>query len=425
MDQEQRQHLQELYRINRNRLFELEKQQAFTGSSTPAHINLEINDIRKKLSDIEKELASLEFEMTVIEIRIKGDLSLLNDSILGATIRSVAGIMQVPENQIRVVGTLNGSILLLLVAPNSAALSLLEAFNKGEIPVDLNIEEVNVITVRCKNLTTTKDIDNDIRNLHADVTTATSKVNKAGNIRIYAALLIVLSFIVFRTAVLASALNLTLGVIVGLLVVAFSFWVADDRKVKTAKLLREKRAELFACYSEVLPLWNKIEEAKRAAQKAREEAELVKKKAEEKAKEEVRTKQVLIFIAMTQSHPHVITSASQDRFTPEPGYVWVNPKDESDLKVVWRPGRPHPKHPNLIAATDEGKWNPAPGYEWVNPKDSSNHQVRESTKAHDEVARKPEEAEEAGSAERERIRQAQEMDRIRRRDRYQGDDRRK
>jgi PA-IL-like protein len=57
MDNEQRQHLQELQGIYQKRLRVLERQAANKGHDTPPHIQVEIDDINKRIAGIEAQIA--------------------------------------------------------------------------------------------------------------------------------------------------------------------------------------------------------------------------------------------------------------------------------------------------------------------------------------------------------------------------------
>lgn len=53
-------------------------------------------------------------------------------------------------------------------------------------------------------------------------------------------------------------------------------------------------------------------------------------------------------------------------YKPRPGYKWVEPCRQTDLRVVWSPNQKHPQARGIISSETEGHWKPAPGYEWLN-----------------------------------------------------------
>ncbi len=63
------------------------------------------------------------------------------------------------------------------------------------------------------------------------------------------------------------------------------------------------------------------------------------------------------------SHTHIVEK--DGGYAPEPGYEWIDPKNNADLRVVWTPGCTHPDHPHLMADDEEGSWVPESGYEYV------------------------------------------------------------
>jgi hypothetical protein len=79
------------------------------------------------------------------------------------------------------------------------------------------------------------------------------------------------------------------------------------------------------------------------------------------------------------NYPHVISAGGglTDEWKPAPGYTWVNPNAEADLRVRWVPGTGYwylgkLKWPHVIAGYREGTWYPAPGYAWAHL-DASGH----------------------------------------------------
>jgi hypothetical protein len=79
--------------------------------------------------------------------------------------------------------------------------------------------------------------------------------------------------------------------------------------------------------------------------------------------------------APSSDSPHVATDG-QGNWTPEDGYIWVDPDDAADRRVRWSPGKFSESDPHLVAASAEGQFNPQDGYVWVNPDDADDRRVR-------------------------------------------------
>jgi hypothetical protein len=73
---------------------------------------------------------------------------------------------------------------------------------------------------------------------------------------------------------------------------------------------------------------------------------------------------------------HVIASTTEGSWQPEPGYVWANLDQggnpiSGNLAVRWQAGLPYAylgniQWPHVIASATEGSWQPEPGYVWAN-----------------------------------------------------------
>jgi hypothetical protein len=57
---------------------------------------------------------------------------------------------------------------------------------------------------------------------------------------------------------------------------------------------------------------------------------------------------------------------SDEKYTPAPGYAWVNPNQQNDLRVI----------PKNLIILDNGEYTPAPGYAWVNPNQQNDLRVK-------------------------------------------------
>ncbi|MCA9379375.1 hypothetical protein KC640_03015 [Candidatus Dojkabacteria bacterium] len=75
--------------------------------------------------------------------------------------------------------------------------------------------------------------------------------------------------------------------------------------------------------------------------------------------------------------PHISADDKEGYWIPDPGYVWVDPGNS--LSVVWKPGIKHTQFPNVVASTPEGNWLPAPGYSWADPGNQSSLEVVRNT----------------------------------------------
>jgi hypothetical protein len=84
MNQQQKQHLDELLLIHQRRLQVLEVQAASFGLSTPPQILLEIEDIRKEIAAIEEQLIQIQNEQVDIRTGISGEKKMITILFLAA-----------------------------------------------------------------------------------------------------------------------------------------------------------------------------------------------------------------------------------------------------------------------------------------------------------------------------------------------------
>lgn len=72
--------------------------------------------------------------------------------------------------------------------------------------------------------------------------------------------------------------------------------------------------------------------------------------------------------------PHV-AATGDGNWRPDPGYLWVRPGDNNDLRVRWAPNVRHPRSPHVVSAETEGNWQPEDGYTWRVPGDRNDLSV--------------------------------------------------
>ncbi|MFO0863746.1 MAG: hypothetical protein U0744_03660 [Gemmataceae bacterium] len=75
----------------------------------------------------------------------------------------------------------------------------------------------------------------------------------------------------------------------------------------------------------------------------------------------------------TPAGPNLVLGADKQWY-PAAGFVWMS-NDVKDLRVRWAPGTRYPTEPNVLAGQQENKWSPAPGYQWLDPKNENDLRV--------------------------------------------------
>jgi tetratricopeptide (TPR) repeat protein len=151
MQNEQRQHNDELRHAYYRRLCVLELRAARQGNDTPPDILIEIEDLREKIAGIDKEIGFTEplVDSTThqqVEIIFKGNFIDLTPELRDATIRSIAGILAISPDQIVVLRAMSGSIIFHLQMPRESAEQLLALYETDDPIIDeLGIEQIRTI----------------------------------------------------------------------------------------------------------------------------------------------------------------------------------------------------------------------------------------------------------------------------------------
>ena len=72
---------------------------------------------------------------------------------------------------------------------------------------------------------------------------------------------------------------------------------------------------------------------------------------------------------------HLVALPTEDNWKVDPGYSWAAGSTPRHPTVVWTPGLAHSEFPYVFAATTEGRWTPAEGYMWYDPNNSTDLRV--------------------------------------------------
>jgi hypothetical protein len=92
---------------------------------------------------------------------------------------------------------------------------------------------------------------------------------------------------------------------------------------------------------------------------------------------EVRWQSGLVYKTLgSVKYPNILSSTTEGKWKPAPGFDWDHPSDNTDLAVHWSPGKSYyfldeQRHPHIVASETEKVWRPEPGYEWDNATDST------------------------------------------------------
>ena len=78
-----------------------------------------------------------------------------------------------------------------------------------------------------------------------------------------------------------------------------------------------------------------------------------------------KTKNVNNISSQSNGHPKNVVY-SEGKYRPAPGYIWINPNNQQDLRV----------DPKNVIVNADGKFIPAPGYTWVNPNNQKDLRVK-------------------------------------------------
>lgn len=267
MDKEQLDHLKELYRIHRSRLFVLEEKEAQYGNNTPAEIITEIRSLRQKLSDINQQLDSMrdshEYRSGRLGIAIhlpEVSLDKWTPEIQEATIKILAVIMQITPDQIRVLNVAKGSIILLISAPMRAVESLLYLYKTKKLLAGLKIDSVRIINIDYKSLGSYSEIKSDIEKLSTELKKAGSLVSSQGGTT---CLMYILFFLSITATFLVLYFNyrelfaikspIFLSLTASIVIISVIFLRPFHQREKLAKInLEDKRAELYMHYGYIL-----------------------------------------------------------------------------------------------------------------------------------------------------------------------------
>ncbi|HKV08445.1 MAG TPA: DUF4339 domain-containing protein [Thermoanaerobaculia bacterium] len=77
----------------------------------------------------------------------------------------------------------------------------------------------------------------------------------------------------------------------------------------------------------------------------------------------------------SDAYPHITSGTQQDTWVPDPGYSWANDAWGGNPKVMWTPGQEHREHSHVVASQNEGRWSPAPGYQFVDLENENDWRV--------------------------------------------------
>ena len=136
------------------RLQKLKQSKALQGLSTDPKILLEIEDIEAEIKRLQAELEQSENPVgdtrkRQIEISLEADFSKLSSDVRTTAIRSLARLLNIPEERIRMIEVRKGSVILRLELPQEAAERLMELHEAGKsIILDLGIQKAKVTNVR-------------------------------------------------------------------------------------------------------------------------------------------------------------------------------------------------------------------------------------------------------------------------------------
>jgi hypothetical protein len=163
MDSEEQQHLDALRQNYLKRLRVLELKAAQQGADTLAHVLIEIDDIKASIANIDLRRSEFEQDSPAaatpmpmesnpelhidkhqVEIIFKGSFNGLTPELLGATIRAIAALVDIPTDQVVVQKVFIGSISFLIDMPIEAAKQLMAMYENK----DLLLEEINVDQIR-------------------------------------------------------------------------------------------------------------------------------------------------------------------------------------------------------------------------------------------------------------------------------------
>jgi DNA-directed RNA polymerase specialized sigma subunit len=165
-------HLREMLETHMQRLYMLELKEALQGINTPAEILIELENVRKKIIQCRSKIGDLsQANATIsegsqpkaadrsntgrkqVEITFNGRFDDLTPEIQRAVVRAIAGIVEIPPDQITVLTVMPGSVIVLIELPTEEANTLLNLYESGDkIIGELEIKEIRVVSEKVSSL---------------------------------------------------------------------------------------------------------------------------------------------------------------------------------------------------------------------------------------------------------------------------------
>lgn len=141
----------ELIRTYKRSLHALEIRRAKDLISTPPSVSIEIEDIETKIAELHEKLDA--FEVTLlgsrrrfrVSVEIDGSRSNFTSDIQSKAIDDIATLLNIQPSQVRILGVFDGSIILKLDMPASAAVKFISAVEAN--PVLIQGFEVKQVTI--------------------------------------------------------------------------------------------------------------------------------------------------------------------------------------------------------------------------------------------------------------------------------------
>jgi hypothetical protein len=161
MDSQEQDHVKKMLHTYKRRLYALELKQAWHGINTPPEVLMELEDLRENIERCQSQIDAFphidpepgqsqdEEVPTVgrkqIEITFNGSFDDLTPEIQSAVVRAIAGIVEIPPDQVTVLKVMAGSVIFIIELPTEAANTLLKRYESGdEIIKELDIEKVRL-----------------------------------------------------------------------------------------------------------------------------------------------------------------------------------------------------------------------------------------------------------------------------------------
>lgn len=154
-----RANIEKLVLNHKRRLQKLKEYRALHGISVDPSILIEIEDIEAKIAELREELEPLKASSQVssskaqIEITFAGDFALLKPDARIAAIKALAGILNIPADQIEVLYIQQGSIIIKMELPEEAKAQLMILHEAGTpIILDLGDQTIQVTEIKATNI---------------------------------------------------------------------------------------------------------------------------------------------------------------------------------------------------------------------------------------------------------------------------------